>query len=100
MSQTLYRRRAILTRIHKALDAFYLLQKIDWEYDIRETLDGRPRALRLGHEADDPGEDRIPTDPRGAHEQCPGRGQRAAHDLVPGALADGDALAGDHALIE
>ena len=39
MSQTIYRRKAILSRIHKALDAFYLLQKIDWEYDIRETLE-------------------------------------------------------------
>jgi transcriptional regulator with GAF, ATPase, and Fis domain len=28
-----------LSRIHKALDAFYLLQKIDWEYDIRSTLE-------------------------------------------------------------
>jgi len=37
--QVSYRRRAILNRIHGALDAFYLLQKIDWEYDIRTTLD-------------------------------------------------------------
>jgi Nif-specific regulatory protein len=36
---TIYRRRAILNRIHQALDAFYLLQRIDWEYDIRTTLD-------------------------------------------------------------
>ena len=34
-----YRRRAILNRIHSALDAFYLLQKIDWEYNVRHTLD-------------------------------------------------------------
>ena len=34
-----YRRRAILNRIHGALDAFYLLQKIDWEYDVRTTLE-------------------------------------------------------------
>ncbi|MBI4583700.1 MAG: sigma 54-interacting transcriptional regulator [Planctomycetes bacterium] len=39
MKPTSYRRRAILNRIHNALDAFYLLQKIDWEYDIRMTLD-------------------------------------------------------------
>ena len=39
MSQTLYRRRAILTRIRKALDAFYLLHRIDWEYDSRATLE-------------------------------------------------------------
>ena len=39
MSQAIYRRKAILSRIHKALDAFYLLQKIDWEYDIRSTLE-------------------------------------------------------------
>jgi len=39
VSQTLYRRKAILTRIHQALDAFYLLKKIDWEYDIRSTLE-------------------------------------------------------------
>jgi len=39
MSQAVYRRKAILSRIHKALDAFYLLQKIDWEYDVRSTLE-------------------------------------------------------------
>jgi transcriptional regulator with GAF, ATPase, and Fis domain len=39
MSQAIYRRKAILARIRKALDAFYLLQKIDWEYDIRATLE-------------------------------------------------------------
>jgi Nif-specific regulatory protein len=39
MSKVAYRRKAILTRVHKALDAFYLLQKIDWEYDIRATLE-------------------------------------------------------------
>ncbi|HVR75750.1 MAG TPA: sigma 54-interacting transcriptional regulator [Planctomycetota bacterium] len=39
MSQAIYRRKAILTRIHRALDAFYLLQRIDWEYDIRSTLE-------------------------------------------------------------
>src|SRR6185436_2219741 len=33
-----YRRKAILNRIHSALDAFYLLQKIDWDYDGRTTL--------------------------------------------------------------
>ena len=39
MSQVLYRRKAILARIRQALDAYYLLQKIDWEYDIRSTLE-------------------------------------------------------------
>ena len=39
MSQVLYRRKAILTRIRQALDAYYLLQKIDWEYDIRSALE-------------------------------------------------------------
>jgi Nif-specific regulatory protein len=39
MSQTAYRRRAILTRIRQALDAFYLLQRIDWEFDVRGTLE-------------------------------------------------------------
>ena len=39
MSQSAYRRRAILTRVHKALDAFYLLQNIDCDYDIHETLE-------------------------------------------------------------
>ena len=38
MSKTAYRRKAILSRIHKALNAFYLLQRIDWEYDIAESL--------------------------------------------------------------
>jgi transcriptional regulator with GAF, ATPase, and Fis domain len=39
LSQVLYRRKAILTRIRQALDAYYLLQKIDWEYDMRSTLE-------------------------------------------------------------
>lgn len=39
MSKTTYRRKAILSRIHNALNAFYLLQKIDWEYDIAESLE-------------------------------------------------------------
>jgi transcriptional regulator with GAF, ATPase, and Fis domain len=47
VSQALYRRKAILTRIRKALDAFYLLQKIDWEYDVRSTLE-KILALALG----------------------------------------------------
>jgi transcriptional regulator with GAF, ATPase, and Fis domain len=34
-----WRRQAILTRIHQALDAFMVLQKVDWDYDVRRTLD-------------------------------------------------------------
>lgn len=47
MSQAIYRRKAILTRIRKALDAFYLLQRIDWEYDSRSTLE-KILGLALG----------------------------------------------------
>ena len=39
MSKTTYRRKAILSRIHQALNAFYLLQKIDWKYNITESLE-------------------------------------------------------------
>ena len=39
MSKTTYRRKAILSRIHNALNAFYLLQKIDWEYNIADSLE-------------------------------------------------------------
>ncbi len=39
MSQVQYRRRAILSRIRSALDAFYMLQDIDWEYDLYSTLE-------------------------------------------------------------
>jgi transcriptional regulator with GAF, ATPase, and Fis domain len=39
VSQTLYRRKAILTRIRQALDALYLLQEIDWEFDVRTFLE-------------------------------------------------------------
>jgi transcriptional regulator with GAF, ATPase, and Fis domain len=46
VSQVLYRRKAILARIRQALDAYYLLQKIDWEYDIRSTL-GKILGLAL-----------------------------------------------------
>lgn len=53
--KTSYRRRAILNRIHNALDAFYLLQKIDWEYDIRTTLD---KILAIALEEIDLGEGR------------------------------------------
>ena len=38
MSRSAYRRKAVLTRVRKALDAFYMLQTIDWKYDIGETL--------------------------------------------------------------
>ena len=34
-----YRRKAIINRVRSALDAFYLLQRIDWEYDGRATLE-------------------------------------------------------------
>jgi len=37
--KTAWRRQAILTRIHRALDAFMTLQKVDWDYDVRRTLD-------------------------------------------------------------
>jgi transcriptional regulator with GAF, ATPase, and Fis domain len=37
--KTQWRRQAILTRIHQALDAFMILQKVDWDYDVRHTLD-------------------------------------------------------------
>jgi len=47
MSQTSYRRKAILTRIRSALDAFYMLQDIDWDYDPHTTLE---RILALGLE--------------------------------------------------
>jgi DNA-binding NtrC family response regulator len=33
------RRRAALGRIRKALDAFYLLQRIDWDYDLGASFD-------------------------------------------------------------
>ncbi len=39
MSQVSYRRRAVLSRIRSALDAFYLLQDIDWGYDPYATLE-------------------------------------------------------------
>ena len=69
-------------------------------HGIGEPLDRRPRALRLGHEADDLGEDRVPADPGRAHGQRPGRVDGRADDLVAGRLANGDALAGDHALVD
>jgi transcriptional regulator with GAF, ATPase, and Fis domain len=47
LNPTVYRRKAILTRIRQALDAFYLLQKIDWEYDARATLE-KILGLALG----------------------------------------------------
>lgn len=47
MTRTAYRRKAILTRVHSALDAFYLLQRIDWEYDVRATIE---RILSLALE--------------------------------------------------
>ena len=39
MAKMDYRRRAVLTRIHKTLDEFYLRQEVDWNYDIRRILD-------------------------------------------------------------
>ena len=37
--KTAWRRQAILGRIRQALDAFTMLQKVDWDYDVRRTLD-------------------------------------------------------------
>lgn len=37
--KTAWRRQAILMRIHQALDAFMVLQKVDWNYDVAATLD-------------------------------------------------------------
>ncbi len=37
--RTARHRAAVLGRLRKALDAFYLLQDIDWEFDVRQTLD-------------------------------------------------------------
>ena len=34
-----WRRQAILGRIQEALNAFMTLQKVDWDYDVRRTLD-------------------------------------------------------------
>ena len=45
MSRLDYRRKALLARIHKTIDTFYLRQQIDWDYDIRRILD---RILELG----------------------------------------------------
>ena len=39
MAKIDYRRRAVLARIHKTLDEFYLRQEVDWTYDIRIMLD-------------------------------------------------------------
>ena len=39
MSHTSYRRKAVLTRIRSALDAFYMLQKIEWSYDVTTSLE-------------------------------------------------------------
>ncbi len=39
MAKLDYRRRAVLSRIHKTLDEFYLRQEVDWNYDIRKILD-------------------------------------------------------------
>ncbi len=33
------RRQAVLARVRSALDAFYMLQRIDWDYDIKEALE-------------------------------------------------------------
>ncbi|HAK94537.1 MAG TPA: sigma-54-dependent Fis family transcriptional regulator [Planctomycetes bacterium] len=37
--RTVWRRQAILGRIQQALNAFMTLQKVDWDYDVRRTLD-------------------------------------------------------------
>ncbi len=37
--RTVWRRQAIIARIQQALNAFMTLQKVDWDYDVRTTLD-------------------------------------------------------------
>ncbi len=38
-AKTSWRRQAILNRIRKTLDAFTILQDVDWDYDVKKTLD-------------------------------------------------------------
>ena len=66
---------------------------------VREFLDWRARALRLGHHMDDPGEHRVAADPLGAHDKAAGRVDRCARHLVARGFLDRQRLAGDHRLV-
>ena len=57
-------------------------------------------ALRVLDEPDDLGECGVLAHGRRAEQERAGAVDRRADDLVPGRLADGDALAGEHALVD
>ena len=62
--------------------------------------DRRLRSLGALDELDDAGERRVAPDPRRPHDERAGRVERRPDDLVAGALADRDRLAGQHRLVD
>ena len=69
-------------------------------HPVREALDGRAAPLGLGDLADDPGEQRVPADPIGAHHEGARAVDGAGGDLVPCPLLDGHRLARDHGFVD
>jgi hypothetical protein len=67
---------------------------------IRQALDGGSRPLGFLDEAHDLGEHRLRAHPGGLVGEGPRAIERPPDDLVAGLLADGHALAGDHALVD
>ena len=67
---------------------------------VGEALDRGSAPLRLAHELDDLGEERVASDALGAHHEAPGPVDRAAGDPVARPLLHRDRLAGDHRLVD
>jgi hypothetical protein len=69
-------------------------------HDVRQALDRRAAALRLGHHRDDLRQQRLGTDPFGSDQQRTRAVDGRAGDGVALALADGDGLTRDHRLVD
>ena len=67
---------------------------------IRQALHRCPRPLGLHHHLDDAGEHRLRTDALRAHDQRPAGVERGTDQWVPGALRDGQRLAGKHGFVD
>ena len=69
-------------------------------HGVGEALDGRAAPLGLGHELDDPREERLLPDLLGAHDEAAGAVERGAGHARPRPLLHRHGLAGDHRLVD
>ena len=69
-------------------------------HPVGQPLHGRLGGLGVPDQLRDPGDRGVPADACHLDDQPPRRVERRAGDLVAGLLVDGDALAGEHRLVD